>query len=191
MGWKYVQSRAGCCECRPNEYFCSLDCWGISGVSSKTGFWYLELIWFTVVSFNLVYLIGWLLTQLVILSVCLFVCQQTVTYRFILYKRKGGKWTKRRIDEREWSVTENQPVIMRKFFSPVDELMMCSWYHQSFYRRCCPSCVHSAGLLPSGVQPCFKYSQSRSGASCSICAHSKHCGKWTCSRHGRKTRRVP
>lgn len=62
MGWKYVQSRAGCCECRPNEYFCSLDCWGISGVSSKTGFWYLELIWFTVVSFNLVYLIGWLLT---------------------------------------------------------------------------------------------------------------------------------
>jgi len=50
----------------------------------------------------------------------------------------------------------------------VDELMMCSWYHQSSYRRCCPSCVCSAGLLPSGVQPCFKYSQSRSGASSTI-----------------------
>jgi hypothetical protein len=54
MGWKYVQSQAGCCECRPKEYFCSLDCWGISSVSSKAGFWFLELLWFTVVSFSLV-----------------------------------------------------------------------------------------------------------------------------------------
>jgi len=47
---------------------------GISGLSSKAGFWYLELISFTVVSFSLVYLVGWLLTYLVVLSVCLFVC---------------------------------------------------------------------------------------------------------------------
>ena len=44
MGWNYVQWRASCCECRPNEHFCSLDCWGIYGLSSKAGFWYLELI---------------------------------------------------------------------------------------------------------------------------------------------------
>jgi hypothetical protein len=25
MGWKCVEWRASCCECRQNEYFCSLD----------------------------------------------------------------------------------------------------------------------------------------------------------------------
>jgi hypothetical protein len=56
-----------------------------------------------------------LVAYLLILSVCLFV-SRLITYRYISYKRKEGKTMKRRIDERERSVTENQAVIMRKFF---------------------------------------------------------------------------
>lgn len=111
IGWNYAQWRAGCCESKPNEHFCSLDCWWIYGLSSKAGFWYLELILFIVVSFSLVYLIGCLLSY----SVCLFV-SKLVTYRYILYKGKGEETMKRRRDERERSVTENQAIIMRKFF---------------------------------------------------------------------------